>query len=62
MEDKANIQHNKLMYLEDTMIMYGVYFAETLEKLVNTVHITHNNTIPNEKIFAGDLISAFTLY
>ena len=32
MEDKANIQHNRLMHLEDPMVMYGVY--KTLEKLV----------------------------
>ena len=32
METKAIIQCNKLMHLEDSMIMYGVYNAETLEK------------------------------
>ena len=32
METKANIQCNKLMHLEDTMVMYRVYNAETLEK------------------------------
>ena len=31
MENKANIQHNKLMHLEDSMVMYGVYNTETLE-------------------------------
>ena len=62
MESKANIQHNKLMYLEDTMSMYGVYNAETLEKLVHTVHVMHNNTTPNEKLFAGKFRSAFSWY
>ena len=33
MSEKANIQCNKLMKLDDTMLMYGVYNAETLEKL-----------------------------
>ena len=51
METKANIQCNKLMHLEDTMVMYGVYNVETLEKLVKTVHIMHNNTTPMEKLF-----------
>ena len=60
MEMKANIQHEKLMYLEDIMVMYGVYNTKTLEKLVNTVHIMHNKTTPNEKLFAGDINSAFT--
>ena len=50
------------MHLEDTMVKYGVYNAETLEKLINTVHIMHNNTTPNEKLFAGDFSSACTWY
>ena len=33
--------------------MYGIYNTETLEKLINTVHHIHNNTLPNEKVFAG---------
>ena len=32
MDDKANIQCNKLMKLENSMLMYGVYNAEILEK------------------------------
>ena len=27
--------------------------AETLEKLLNTIHCIHNFTSPNEKLFAG---------
>ena len=50
---KTTIQHNKLMYLEYSMIMYGIYNAETLEKLINTVHHIPNFTSPNEKLFAG---------
>ena len=42
MNDQINIQHNKLMKLDDTMLMYGMYNAETLEKLINTVHEIHN--------------------
>ena len=38
MNDKANIQHNKLMKLDDTMLMHGIYNAETLEKLIITQH------------------------
>ena len=29
MDNKANIQHNKLMQLENSMLMYGVYNTET---------------------------------
>ena len=29
MDNKANIQHNKLMQLENSMLMYGIYNMET---------------------------------
>ena len=32
METKAVIQHNKLMHLEDSMVIYGIYNVETLQK------------------------------
>ena len=53
MNEKANIQHNKLMKMDDTMHRYGVYNAETLEKLIKTVHDIHNTTLSHEKLFAG---------
>ena len=40
MDNKANIQCNKLMQLENSVLMYGVYNVETLEKSINTVHYT----------------------
>ena len=61
-ETKANIKCNNLVHLEDTMVMYGVYNAETLEKLVNTIHIMHNKTTPTERLFAGDFSSAVIWY
>ena len=42
--------------------MYEVYNAVTLENLINTVHQMHNTTIPNKKLFAGELSTAFTWY
>ena len=33
MDNKANIQCNKLMQLENSMLMYCIYNAETLEKI-----------------------------
>ena len=54
MNDKANIQHNKLMKLDDTMLMYGIYNAETLEKLIKTVCKIHNTKSSHEKLFAGE--------
>ena len=53
MDSKTAIQHNKLMQLENSMLMYGVYNAETLKKLINTVHNIHNTTSSNERLFAG---------
>ena len=50
----ANIQHNKLMKIDKTVLMYGVYNAETLDKLIHTVHEIHNVTSSHEKLFAGE--------
>ena len=52
MDSKTTIQCNKLMQLENSMLMYGIYNAETLEKLINTVHNIHNTTSLHEKLFA----------
>ena len=51
---QTNIQCNKLMKLDDTMLMYGVYNAETLEKLIKTVHEIHNATSSHENLFVGE--------
>ena len=53
MDNKATIQQNKLMQLESSMLMYGIYNAETFEKLINTVHNIYNMTSSHEKHFAG---------
>ena len=53
MDSKTTIQHNKLMQLENSTLMYSVYNAETLEKLINTVHHIHNTTSSHERLFAG---------
>ena len=39
------------MHLENSMLMYGVYNAETLEKLIKTVHDVHNTTTLHERLF-----------
>ena len=36
------------------MLMYGIYNAETLERLIKTVHEIHSATSSHEKLFAGD--------
>ena len=42
MSISMDVQRNKLMHLENSLIMYGVYNAETLEKLVKTAHVLHS--------------------
>ena len=54
MENEINAQHNKLLKLDNTMLMYGIYNAETLEKLINTVHNIHNVTSSHKRLFAGE--------
>ena len=54
MNNQAKTQCNKLMKLDNTMLMYGTYNAETLEKLITTVHEIHNTTSSHEKLFAGE--------
>ena len=53
MDNKTTIQHNKLMQLQNSMLMYGIYNVEMLENLINTVHNIHNTTSLHERIFAG---------
>ena len=64
MDDKANIQCNKLMKLDNSMLMYGIHNAETLVKLIKIVHGIHNTTSSLERLFAGGYNSSTfkTLY
>ena len=54
MNGEAEFQHNKLLKLDNAMLMYGIYNAKTLEKLINTVQELHNVTSSHEKLFAGE--------
>ena len=53
MDSKTTVQHNKLIQLLTSMLIYGVYNAETLDKLIDTVHHIHNTTSLHERLFAG---------
>ena len=52
-DSKTTVQHNKLMQLENSMLMCGIYNTEMLEKLINTVHHIHNTTSSHEGLFVG---------
>ena len=54
MNNEAEFQCNKLLKLDNTMLLYGLYNAETLEKLINTVKELHNINSLHEKLFAGE--------
>ena len=59
MNKKTDIQCNRIHYLEDTMIMYGVYNSDTLTDLIDTVHRMQNFTTWNEKTFAGNYMTGW---
>ena len=42
MTSKVDIQRNKLIHLEDTLVIYGIYNIETLEKPIKTVNALHS--------------------
>ena len=48
--ERQNIQHNRIYHLEDTMIMYGKYNSDTLTNLIDTVHGMHNLTSLKERL------------
>ena len=54
MNNEADFQYNKLLKLDNTMLMYGIYNADTLEKLINTVQEIHNVTSSHERLLAGE--------
>ena len=49
----TDTQRNKLMYLENTLVMYKTYNAETLAKLVKMVQVIHSRQSLIEGLFAG---------
>ena len=40
-----DIEQNRVFHLEDSMIMYGVYNVDTLEKLIQMVHKMNNRSV-----------------
>ena len=44
MENKGDLQCNRVFHLEDSNIMFGIYNSDTLQTLIDTVHRLHNQT------------------
>ena len=61
-QHKALQKAVKAMHLENSLIMYRVYNAETLEKLVKTAHALHNCQSLIEELFAGQKVVAYEIY
>ena len=51
--ERQNIEHNRIYHLEDTIIIYGKYNSDTLTNLIDTVHKMHNLTSLKERLFVG---------
>ena len=62
MNQRANIERNRVFHLEDSMIMYGVYNVHTLEKLIQMVHKMNNRSVWYEKLYAGQVNNWFEKY
>ena len=50
------------MHLENTYVMHGLYNAETLERLVKTVHFLHSRQTLYENLFTGRTSAAYGYY
>ena len=61
-DNKVDLQHNKILHLEDSVVMYGIYNSDTLEDLIDTVHKLHNRTTWNEKLFSGQIDNWYNYY
>ena len=62
MSIQTDTQRNKLIHLESTLVMYGVYNADTLERLVKPVHMLHSRQTLYENLFAGKTSAAYEYY
>ena len=52
MNKRMNTEQNSF-HLEDSMIMYGVYNVDTLEKLIQMVHKMNNRSVCYERLYTG---------
>ena len=59
MNGEAEFQCNKLLKLDNTLLMYRIYNAETLEKLINTVQELHNVTSSHENCLQGNITLSY---
>ena len=62
MENKVDLQCNKIFHLEDSMVLYGIYNSDTLEALIDTMHRLLNQSTLNERLFVGKIEDWYRWY
>ena len=62
MNKRINIEWNRVFHLEDSMIMYGIYNVDTLEKLIQMVHKMNNRSVWYERLYTGHVNKWFEMY
>ena len=58
----TDAQRKKLMHLENTLVMYGIYNAKTLEKLVKMIQVIHSRQSLIEGLFSGQSVAGYEAY
>ena len=62
MNKRINIEQNRVFHLADSMIMYGVYNVDTLEKLIQMVHKIYTKLVWFERLCVGHVNKWFEMY
>ena len=59
---RVDIEQNRVFHLEVSMIMYGVYNVDTLEKLIQMVDKMNTKSVWFERLYAGHVNKWFEMY
>ena len=62
MNKRVDIECNRVFHLEDSMIMYGIYNVDTLEKLIQMVHKMNTKLVWFERLYARHVNKWFEMY
>ena len=62
MNKRVNMEWNRVFHLEDSMIVYGVYNVDMLEKLIQMVHKMNTKSVWFERLYAGHVNKWFEMY
>ena len=62
MNKRVNIEQNRVFHLEDSMIMYGIYNIDMLEKLIQMVHKMNTKLVWFERLYAEHVNKWFEMY